>query len=85
MSSLHFVNPDLVPSVFGVRFAHLMTLCGVSDHGIGEDGPSQSVEAARASALAMLPPLLALLRERVPEAGAAGALEPTLDALAAGG
>lgn len=86
MFSLHFVKPGFVPAVFGVRFAQLMTLRGLSDYGIGEDLPGESVEEARASALAMLPPLLALLRERAPEAaGAATELETTLAALRAAG
>lgn len=65
------MKPGLLPADFGVRLAPLATLRGLSDYGVGEDLPDESVADARASVRLMLVPMLARLRERSPEAARA--------------
>lgn len=84
MFSLHFVKPGALPADGGLRFAQLMTLRGLSDYGVAEDLSPEAVGEARRSVLVLIPPILALLGERAPGAGAALAeVRAAVDVLAA--
>lgn len=69
MFSLHFVRPGLVPEDFGLRFNQLLGQRCLADDGLGDDVTMASVREAQRSLGVMLPVLLAVLRERAPQAG----------------
>ncbi|MDB5413489.1 MAG: hypothetical protein JWR10_1824 [Rubritepida sp.] len=84
MFSFHFVRGGALPADFGRRLSRLMDDRGLADYGLGGDITPASAAETRENLLAFLPPVLALLRERAPDAAEAlSEVQTATDALAA--